>query len=127
MPDSRGRRLNEEIKRALSHILKFEMKDPRISDMCVVTGVEVTRDLKYAKVYISVLGDQVIKENTMKSLRNAKGFLRTAIAKSVDIRRVPELIFEMDESISYGLHISKLLSGLNIENDENTTYESDDE
>ncbi|MCR4841844.1 MAG: 30S ribosome-binding factor RbfA [Eubacterium sp.] len=105
-------RINEEVKKALSSIIRNEIKDPRIHIMTSVTHVEVAPDLKTAKVYISVLGSDKEKEGTIKGLKSAEGFVRSALAKEVNLRNTPKLFFEIDDSIEYGIHISNVLDGL---------------
>ncbi len=101
-------RISEEIKRELSEIVR-ELKDPRISPMTSVVLVNVTRDLSYAKVYMSVMGDQKQQNETIKALNNAAGFVRREIGKRAQLRYTPEFTFILDDSIEHGVHISKLL------------------
>ncbi|NLJ79184.1 MAG: 30S ribosome-binding factor RbfA [Tissierellia bacterium] len=102
-------RISEEVKRKISELLTTGLKDPRINSMTSVTKVDITRDLGYANVYISVLGDEKAKEDTLKGLRNAKGFIRKEIADEIDLRYIPDLIFHLDESIEQGIYMSKLI------------------
>ena len=102
-------RINAEVQRELSSIIRGEIKDPRIGMMTSVTGAEVAPDLKTCRVYISVLGDGKAKEETIKGLRSAEGFIRRALARNLNIRNTPELTFVLDESIEYGVHMSKLI------------------
>ncbi|WP_433943294.1 30S ribosome-binding factor RbfA [Paenibacillus sp. SN-8-1] len=108
MAKNRTGRVGEQIKKELSVLIQTEMKDPRIG-FITVTGVDVTSDLSQAKVYLSVFGDAEQKENSLKGLEKAKGFLRSELGKRVMLRHTPELIFKIDESIAYGSHIEKLL------------------
>ncbi|OZB97844.1 30S ribosome-binding factor RbfA [Paenibacillus sp. XY044] len=108
MAKIRAGRVGEQIKKELSQLIQSELKDPRIG-FVTVTGVEVTNDLSQAKVYLSVLGDNEQKNNTLKALEKANGFLRSELGKRVRLRHTPELIFKFDESIAYGSHIEKLL------------------
>ena len=101
-------RVGEQIKKELSVLIQSELKDPRIG-FVTVTGVEVPNDLAQAKVYLSVLGDEEQKKNTLIALEKANGFLRSEIGKRIRLRHTPELIFKFDESIAYGSHIEKLL------------------
>lgn len=101
-------RVGEQIKKELSVLIQSELKDPRIG-FVTVTGVEVPNDLAQAKVYLSVLGDEEQKKNTLIALDKANGFLRSEIGKRIRLRHTPELIFKFDESIAYGSHIEKLL------------------
>ncbi|MBJ9990258.1 30S ribosome-binding factor RbfA [Paenibacillus sp. S28] len=108
MAKIRTGRVGEQIKKELSQLIQSELKDPRIG-FVTVTGVDVTNDLSQAKVYLSVLGDNEQKNNTLKALEKANGFLRSELGKRVRLRHTPELIFKFDESIAYGSHIEKLL------------------
>lgn len=108
-------RINGEVQRELSVIIR-ELKDPRIGVMTTVTGVEVTPDLKMAKVYISVLGDEQAKKDTIEGLNSAKGFIRRELAHRVNLRNTPELRFVIDESIEYGMKMSKMIDDLNNNN-----------
>src|SRR5690349_16927682 len=108
MAKIRAGRVGEQIKKELSQLIQSELKDPRIG-FVTVTGVDVTNDLSQAKVYLSVLGDNEQKNNTLKALEKANGFLRSELGKRVRLRHTPELIFKFDESIAYGSHIEKLL------------------
>lgn len=109
----RVNRISEEYKREISDIINHEIKDPRIADFTSVTNVEVTKDLRYAKVYISVLGDDEKKEQTMQGLKSAAGYVRKEIAQRVKLRYTPEIIFELDTSIEHGIYISKLIDEAN--------------
>ena len=106
-------RINEEVYRALSDIIRGEVKDPRISPITSITGVDVTNDLKQAKVYVSVLGDEDAMARTMEGLKSSNGFIRGRLAKELNLRNTPELIFLADTSISYGMKMSKLIDELN--------------
>lgn len=108
----RPNRVGEQIKKELSHILQQEMKDPRIG-FVTVTGVEVTGDLQQATVYVSVLGNEADRENTLAGLEKAKGFIRTEIGRRIRLRHTPELSFKVDETIQYGSRIEKLLKEVN--------------
>ncbi|MEC0373065.1 30S ribosome-binding factor RbfA [Paenibacillus chibensis] len=101
-------RVGEQIKKELSQLIQTELKDPRIGFL-TVTGVDVTNDLSQAKIYLSVLGDEEQKANSLKALEKANGFLRSELGKRIRLRHTPELIFKFDESIAYGSHIEKLL------------------
>lgn len=107
-------RINGEVQRELSTIIR-ELKDPRIGIMTTVTGVQVTPDLKYCKAYISVLGDEQAKADTLEGLKSATGFIRRELARTVNLRNTPEIKFIMDESIEYGMKMSKLIDEVNGE------------
>ncbi|HMM68943.1 MAG TPA: 30S ribosome-binding factor RbfA [Gudongella oleilytica] len=113
MNDKRINRISEEVRRVVSDLLLSEIKDPRISGMPSVNRVNVTKDLKFAKIYISVLGNEEEKANTIKGLESAKGFIRKEIGKRIDLRHVPEPLFYLDETIEHAIHMSKLIDEVN--------------
>lgn len=117
MAKIRVERVAEQIKKELSQIIQTELKDPGIG-FVTVTGVEVTNDLSQARVYLSVLGDDSQKEETLKALTKASGFLRTEIGRRIRLRHTPELLFHFDNSIEYGNRIEELLKELNDGKDE---------
>ncbi|WP_175989056.1 30S ribosome-binding factor RbfA [Bacillus sp. Marseille-Q1617] len=104
----RANRVGEQMKKELSDIIGRKIKDPRIG-FVTVTDVQVSGDLQQAKVYITVLGGEDQRENTLKGLAKAKGFIRSEVGQRVRLRKTPEIIFEFDESIEYGNHIETLL------------------
>lgn len=109
MSTQRMTRINEEIKRELSQLISYEIKDPRVNDtMISIVDVDTTNDLKVSKVYISVLQDQK-KEGVITGLNAAQGFIRKEIARRINLRNTPEFIFKLDESIEYGMHMSKMI------------------
>ena len=117
MPSNKLARTNDDIQLVLSKLLR-EIKDPRINQgMLSVTRVETTGDLKYCKVWISVLGLENEKE-FKKGLRSASGWLRRELGNSLKLRNTPELIFELDHSIEYGAHIDELINSLDIKRGE---------
>lgn len=103
----KNQRINGEVQKELSRIINMEIKDPRISAMTSVTEVIVTPDLKYCKAYISVLGDERAVQETLAGLQSANGFIRRELAKNVNLRNTPELTFVMDNSIEYGVEMSR--------------------
>ncbi|MDO4276002.1 MAG: 30S ribosome-binding factor RbfA [Eubacteriales bacterium] len=102
-------RVNGEVQKELSIIIRNEIKDPRIHPMTSVMAVEVAPDLKTCKAYISVLGDKEAKDATIKGLVSAEGYIRRQLAKSLNLRNTPEIRFILDESIEYGVNMSKLI------------------
>lgn len=106
-------RINEEVMRGLSNIIHGEIKDPRIHPMTSVVAAEVAPDLKTCKAYISVLGDEKAQADTLKGLKSAEGFLRTKLASHVNLRNTPEIQFIMDQSIEYGVTMSKKIDEVN--------------
>lgn len=117
-------RISEEVRREVDRIIREELNDPRISGTFSVTRAEVTRDLRYAKIYISVLEDDK-RDELLKALKSASGFIRRALGKGILIRYSPELTFVKDENIAYGVHIAKVLADAQKAegNDENGTQE----
>lgn len=105
-------RINEEVMRELSNIIRGEIKDPRINPMTSVVAVEVAPDLKTAKAYISVLGDEKSQQDTIKGLKSAEGYIRRSLAKSINLRNTPEIKFILDQSIEYGINMSKKIDEL---------------
>lgn len=123
-------RINGEVQKELSTLISREIKDPRISPMTSVVDVEVSPDLKTAKVYISVLGDSEAKESTLKGLKSAASFIRGQLAKSLNLRNTPELTFIIDNSIEYGVNMSKLIDEISkksSDTSENLEDEKEDE
>ena len=102
-------RINMEVQRELSQIIRSEIKDPRIHPLTSVVAVEVTPDLKYCKAYISVLGDEEAGKATIEGLRSAASFVRRELAHRVNLRNTPEIKFIQDQSIEYGVNMSKLI------------------
>ncbi len=117
MPSNKLARTNDDIQRVLSDLLR-EIKDPRVQQgMISVTRVETTGDLRYSKIWLSVMGMKDEKE-FRKGLKSASGWLRRELGNSMSLRYTPELVFEIDHSIEYGAHISDVISKLNINHDE---------
>ena len=106
-------RINGEVLRELSRIISREVKDPRIAPMTSVVTVEVTPDLKQCKAYISVLGDEEAQENTLTGIKSSAGFIRRELARSINLRNTPEIIFILDQSIEYGVEMSKKIDEIN--------------
>ena len=106
-------RVNGEVQKVLSNLISREIKDPRINPMTSVVSVEVSPDLKTAKVYISVLGDEESREATKIGLKSAASFMRGQLAKTLNLRNTPELTFVIDNSIEYGVNMSKLINEVN--------------
>ena len=106
-------RINEEVLRSLSEIIRSEIKDPRIHMMTSVVSVEVAPDLKTCKAYISVLGDEQAQKDTLEGLRSAEGYIRKTLAKKVNLRNTPQITFIGDQSIAYGVKMSHLIDEVN--------------
>ena len=111
-------RVNSEVMRELSMIIRGEIKDPRISSMASVVSVEVAPDLKTCKAYISVLGDEKEREDTLEGLKSAEGYIRKELARRINLRNTPEIKFIMDQSIEYGVRMSKLIDEVNGQGEE---------
>ena len=102
-------RVNTEVMHELSNILRGGIKDPRVAEFTSVVAVEVAPDLKTCKAYISVLGNQEAKEATIRGLNSAEGYIRRQLARNLNLRNTPEIRFILDESIEYGVNMSKLI------------------
>ena len=102
-------RINGEVLKELSNIIRSEIKDPRINPMTSVVSVEVAPDFKTCKAYISVLGDEQSQKDTITGLKSAEGYIRRELARTVNLRNTPEIKFILDQSIEYGINMSKLI------------------
>ena len=105
-------RINGVVMRELADIIRGEIKDPRINPLTSVVSVEVAPDLKSCKAYISVLGDDESAADTLAGLNSAKGFIRNRLAKTINLRNTPDITFIMDQSIAYGVNMSKKIDEL---------------
>ena len=106
-------RINGEVQRELANIIRGGIKDPRISPLTSVVAVEVAPDLKTCKAYISVLGDSEAQKATLAGLKSAEGYIRRELAHTVNLRNTPEIRFILDQSIEYGVNMSKLIDDVN--------------
>lgn len=111
-------RINGEVLKELSNIIRSEIKDPRINPMTSVVSVEVAPDLKTCKAYISVLGDEKSQQDTIAGLKSAEGYIRRELARTVNLRNTPEIKFILDQSIEYGINMSKLIDEVTKKDDE---------
>ena len=102
-------RINGEVQKVLSEIIRGEIKDPRISPLTSVVSVSVAPDLKTCKAFISVLGNEEAQSNTMAGLKSAVGYVRRQLAKELNLRNTPEITFVLDQSIEYGVNMSKMI------------------
>ncbi len=122
-------RINGEVQRELSNIIRGEIKDPRINPLTSVVAVEVAPDLKTCKAYISVLGDEESQAKTLAGLKSAEGFIRSKLAKTVNLRNTPEIRFVLDQSIEYGVKMSKMIDevtkDIRHDNEEETDTNND--
>lgn len=120
-------RVNGEVMRELSSIIRWEIKDPRIHPMTSIVTVEVAPDLKTCKAYISVLGDEEAQQNTVKGLKSAEGYIRMKLAKNLNLRNTPEIRFILDQSIEYGVAMSKKIDEVNRRDEESHIGDAEEE
>lgn len=106
-------RVNTEVQHELCNILRGGIKDPRIAPMTTVVAAEVAPDLKTCKAYVSVLGDEKAQHDTLKGLQSAEGYIRRELARTLNLRNTPEIKFILDQSIEYGVNMSKLIDDVN--------------
>ncbi|MBE3100801.1 MAG: 30S ribosome-binding factor RbfA [Firmicutes bacterium] len=111
-------RISEEIRKEISDIIRTEVKDPRIASMSTIIKAEVTKDLRHAKIYVSVLGSDEEKNSTIEGFKKASGYIRRELGTRMDIHYIPELHFELDTSIEYSIQISKKLDELHLNQEE---------
>ena len=120
-------RINGEVQKELGRIITREIKDPRISSLTSVVAVEVAPDLKTCKAYISVLGDKEAQKSTLEGLNSAMGYIRKELARSVNLRNTPAITFVMDQSIEYGVTMSKLIDDVIAEMPDRSDEEGNDD
>ncbi len=108
----KNNRINGEVLRELSSIIRDEVKDPRIDPLITVTRAEVTPDLQYCKCYVSSLGSDEMLSESIEGLKNAGGFIRRELARRVNLRKTPELQFVPDRSMEYAIEMSKKIEAL---------------
>ena len=111
-------RINGEVQRVLAEVIRGEIKDPRISPWTSVVAVEVSPDLKNCKAWISVLGDEEVRKATLEGLKSAEGFIKRQLARIINLRNTPELTFVMDQSIEYGVNMSKKIDEVMAQDNE---------
>ena len=111
-------RINSEVQHELSNIIRAGLKDPRVAPMTSVVMAEVAPDLKTCKAYISVLGDEKAQEDTLKGLQSAEGYIRRELARTINMRNTPEITFILDQSIEYGVNMSKMIDDLTKKGEE---------
>lgn len=112
-------RINGEVQRALAEIIRGGIKDPHISPLTSVVSVEVAPDLKTCKAWISVLGDEDVQKSTLEGLKSAAGYIKNQLAREINLRNTPEITFIMDQSIAYGVNMSRLIDEVNSREAEN--------
>jgi len=124
-------RINGEVQKVLAEVIRGEIKDPRISPLTSVVAVEVAPDLKSCKAWISVLGDEEARKATYQGLKSAEGFIKNRIAKAINLRNTPGITFIMDQSIEYGVNMSRKIDDVmasdNRAQEENGSLEADEE
>lgn len=118
-------RISEEVRREVDRIIREELNDPRVSGTFSVTRAEVTRDLRYAKIFVSVLEDEK-REDLLKALKSAAGYIRRSLSRGIIIRSAPELTFVSDQNIAYGVHISQLLAQAQKGSEDNTDVDEEE-
>ncbi len=126
MSENRVRRVAGQIKKDLGQIINSEIKDPRLASVTSITDVELSRDLRYASVYVSIYGSEEEKEESFQTLLRASGFIRTQIGRRIRLRYTPELKFYLDSSMEYGAYIDRVLKSLKKDgnNDDGSTEDS---
>ncbi len=115
MQYKRSDRLGLEIQRALAEIIRNDLHDPRIGTMCSIIKTELSNDLQYCKVFITVYGSAEEKKNTFEGLEKAKGFIKRQLSGYIQVRKMPELTFVPDDSIEYSIHIGEILNRIKEE------------
>ncbi|MBO4685796.1 MAG: 30S ribosome-binding factor RbfA [Lachnospiraceae bacterium] len=120
---TKNRIVSQEVRRELSRLILEEVKDPRIAQLTTVTDVYVAPDLKTAKVYVSVYGDEAVKKETFAGLRNAAPFLRSMLAKNLNMRHTPQLFFTADDSLEYGMRMDALIASVSAQNSDSDAEE----
>jgi ribosome-binding factor A len=120
----RSERVEGQLKKEISKILQEDLKDPRIG-FVTITRIELTGDLRYARVYFSIMGDDLVKKEGLKGITSAKGFIRKLIAERINLRYVPELYFKLDDSIEYSIDLEKTFE--RIKNEHKESQSSDKE
>ena len=111
-------RVNGEVMRVLAEVIRSEIKDPRINPMTSVVAVEVAPDLKTCKAWISVLGNEESQKDTLAGLKSAEGYIRNQLARKINLRNTPEIRFIIDQSIEYGVNMSRMIVEVNRADDE---------
>ena len=118
-------RIDEELKKEISNVISYDLKNPNITGLISVTKAKITPDLKYAQIYVSILNSKNTKE-TLAALKKSSGFVRTEVAKRINLRITPEIIFVLDDSIEYGERIDKILKEILPEKPKNKKENNND-
>jgi ribosome-binding factor A len=114
----RSGRINEEMKKELAALVMTDIRDPRLTAMVSITDVEVTKDLSYAKVYVSIFGTDKEKADSLEAIKNASSFLRREIGRRMNLRHTPELVIMLDTTIDRGMHIDDLIRRISNDKDD---------
>ena len=122
----KNNRINGEVQRALAEVIRGEIKDPRISPWTSVVSAEVAPDLKSCKVWVSVLGDEETRKATLEGLRSAEGFIKRQLARTINLRNTPDITFKMDQSIEYGVNMSRKIDEIVAQDQENAKGRQED-
>ena len=122
----KGTRINAEVCRELSEIIRSKIHDPRIAPMTSVLEARVTKDLKYCTAFVSVLGSEKEQEKTIEGLNHAEGFIRSELAHTMNMRNTPEIRFILDKTMEYGAHVDEMIDKIHTEHDEGDTDEHPD-
>ncbi|SHJ41948.1 ribosome-binding factor A [Hathewaya proteolytica DSM 3090] len=112
MAKYRSGRINEEMRKHISSIIQTKIKDPRLSAMISVTRVDVTSDLSYAKVYVSIFANEEDESKSFDALKKSEGFIRSELGHLIKLRHIPQIIIEKDDSLAYGMHINSILKSI---------------
>jgi len=118
-------RINNEVQRVLAEIIRGGIKDPRVSPLTSVVAVEVTPDLKHCKAYISCLGDDAQAKDTLAGLKSATGYIRNQLAREINLRNTPDLTFVLDQSIAYGVNMTRKIDEVIAELPDRSDEDSD--
>ena len=118
-------RINGEVQNVLAELIRGQIKDPRISPWTSVVSVEVAPDLKSCKAWISVLGDEEARKATLEGLKSAEGFIKNQLARTINLRNTPQITFIMDQSIEYGVNMSRRIDEVIAQDDENARGRED--
>jgi ribosome-binding factor A len=124
---TKNMRINGEVHKELSRIIRSEIKDPRIHPMTSIVTVEVAPDLKTCKAYVSVLGDEKAQKDTIEGLKSAEGYIRRTLAKTINLRNTPEIRFVLDQSIEYAIHMSQKIDEINAIDEQKKPQENEEE
>lgn len=124
---TKNMRINGEVHKELSRIIRSEIKDPRIHPMTSIVTVEVAPDLKTCKAYVSVLGDEKAQKDTIEGLKSAEGYIRRTLAKTINLRNTPEIRFVLDQSIEYAIHMSQKIDEINAIDEQKKPQENEEQ